>query len=256
MKRLVLLLFVLILLFAGWKPLEAQSRTEEAKDRLDGKSDEHVVIKAARIWWHIGIDVMPTFFYFQPAYEEEPALRYNRYPYENPDYSGIRNFNDGRNGLWDLQATFSLPQTSGAMQQGSARIKRNIRYWSLLAGYEYLKEDGAPYPIHQAELLFERKFRFLPQGDGGFQFGLRTLHLDGDAYPGPDVGLNLEVYPWQPFSIGYNGNWTHTRFAEVINHQLDFNIHIDASRVFFRYRWLDIGGIRFNTLAAGAGFYF
>ena len=238
--------------------VQAQSRTEEAKDRLDGRSDEPPVVRAARIFLHIGIDVMPTFFYFQPLHPDEPALSYNRYPYQNPRYSGIRNFQEesDRRGLWDVQATFSLPQTSWAMQQASARVKRNIRYWSLIAGYEYLKEDGAPYPIHQSQFLFERKFRFLPQGDGGFQFGLRTLHLDGDTYAGPELGVNLEIFPWRPFSLAYNGSWTYTTFADVINQQVDFGIHVDATRVFFRYRWLDIGGVKFGTFTAGAGFYF
>ncbi len=266
MQRLASRLFLILpliglLLLSGLTTMpdvQAQSRTEEAKDRLDGKSDEPPIVRAARIFLHIGIDVMPTFFYFQPLYADEPPLRYNRYPYQNPNYNGIRNFADdeGRGGLWDVQATFSLPQTSWAMQQASARVKRNIRYWSLIAGYEYLKEAGAPYPIHQSEFLFERKFRFLPQGDGGFQFGLRTLHLDGDIYAGPDFGVNLEIFPWRPFSLAYNASWTYTTFADVINQQLDFGIHIDASRVFFRYRWLDIGGVKFGTFTAGAGFYF
>ncbi len=245
-----------VLLFTGFEPVGAQSRTEEAKDRLDGKSSEPAVVQAARIVWYIGIDVMPAFLYFRPVHEDEPPLRYNRYPYQNPRYTGIRNFDDGHRGLWDIQGTFSLPQTSRAMQQASAKVKRNIRYWSLIAGYEYLKEDGAPYPIHQSEFLFERKFRFLPQGDGGLQLGVRTLGLDGDVYAGPNVGLNLEIYPWQPFSIGYSGNMTYTTYVGVINHGLDIGVHIDASRFFFRYRWLDIGGVKFNTFTAGAGFYF
>ena len=239
--------------------VRAQSRTEEAKDRLDGRSDEPPVVRAARIILEIGIDVMPTFFYFQPLHDNEPPLRYNRYPYHDPYFRGIRTFDEeqkGRRGLWDVHATFSLPQTSWAMQQASAKIKRNIGYWSLIGGYEYLKEAEAPYAIHQSEFLFERKFRFVSQGDGGLQFGLRTLHLDGDIYAGPDIGVNLEIYPWRPFSLGYQGSWTYTTFADVINQQLELGLHIDASRVFFRYRWLDIGGVKFGTFTAGAGFYF
>ncbi|MFO8029402.1 MAG: hypothetical protein R6U28_06050 [Cyclonatronaceae bacterium] len=239
--------------------VRAQSRTEEAKDRLDGQSNAPPVVRAARVLFHIGIDVMPTFFYFQPLHDEEPPLRYNRYPYQYPMYQGIRTFDEeqrGHRGLWDVQTTFSLPQTTWAMQQASARVKRNIGYWSLIAGYEYLKETEAPYPIHQSGFLFERKFRFLPQGDGGFQVGLRTLHLDGDIYAGPDFGVNLEIFPWRPFSLAYNASWTYTTFADIINQQLDLGIHVDASRFFFRYRWLDIGGVKFGTLTAGAGFYF
>ncbi len=247
-----------VLLLSGLPAVEAQSRTEEAKDRLDGRSDEPPVIRAARFFLHIGIDVMPTFFYFQPMYDDEPPLRYNRYPYQNPHYRGIRNFEEDadRRGLWDLQATFSLPQTSWAMQQASAKVKRNIRYWSLIAGYEYLKEAEAPYAIHQSEFLFERKFRFIDRGDGGLQVGLRTLYLDGDIYGGPDFGVNLEIYPWRPFSLAYKGSWTYTTFADVINQQLELGLHLDASRVFFRYRWLDIGGVKFGTLTAGYGIYF
>ncbi|MBP3193326.1 hypothetical protein [Natronogracilivirga saccharolytica] len=245
----------MVLLAAPGQPLGAQSRTEDAKDRLDGK-DDPAIVQAARIAWHIGIDVMPAFFYFQPIEEDEPKLRYNRHPYQDPQFSGIRNFDDGYSGLWDIQGTFSLPQTSRAMQQVSATVKRNIGYWSLSAGYEYLKEDAAPYPIHQGQFLIGRKFRFHPKGDGGLQFGMRTLQLDGDYYPGPDIGVNLEMFPLRPFSIGYQGNWTYTRFADVINHQLDLGIHLSSSRVFFRYRWLDIGGIKFDTLTAGYGIYF
>ncbi|MDG5767199.1 hypothetical protein QA596_06970 [Balneolales bacterium ANBcel1] len=245
-----------LMVFAGWQPLSAQSRTEEAKDRLDGKSDDHVVVQAARVMWHVGIDVMPMFFYFQPAYEDEPPLRYTRYPYANPKYSGIRTFEEGSRGLWDIEGTFSLPQTTWAMQQASARVKRNIRYWSLIAGYEYMKEDDAPYGIHQTEFLFERKFRFVSQGDGGLQLGMRTLRLDGSTYRGPDIGINVELYPWRPFSLRYAGSWTYTTHADVINHQLDFGVHVNAMRLFFRYRWLDIGGVKFGTLTAGTGFYF
>ena len=257
---LLMLLLAGLLLSPGKPETYAQSRTEEAKDRLDGKKgDNQALVEAVRLFLHIGIDVMPAFFYFQPLHDNEPPLRYNRYPYQHPQYRGIRSFNeDGteRRGLWDLQATFSLPQTTWAMKQASVAIKRNIRYWSLIAGYEYLMETDAPYPIHQSAFLFERKFRFVARGDGGMQFGVRTLHLDGDAYAGPDIGVNLELYPFQPFSIGYKGNWTYTTFAAIINHQVDFGLHINASRFFFRYRWLDIGGVGFGTLTAGAGFYF
>ncbi len=255
-RRWLLFPVVLLLFLMSWQPLKAQSRTEDAKDRLDGKDSDHVVVQAARIMWHIGFDLTAEFFYFRPAYDDEPPLRYNRYPYQDSRFPGVRNFDEGHRGLWDIQATFSLPQTSQAMYQGSATIKRNIRYWSLIAGYEYLKEEVAPYGIHQTAFLFERKFRFWEGGDAGLQFGGRALSLDGDVYPGPDIGVNIELYPRQPFSIGYAGNWTHTRFADVVNHQLELGVHIDAARFFFRYRWLDIGGINFGTLTAGTGFYF
>ncbi|MDI6401258.1 hypothetical protein QLX67_04570 [Balneolaceae bacterium ANBcel3] len=233
----------------------AQSRTEEAKDRMDGKSG--TVSNTLSLLYHVGVEPLQFFFYFKPAYHNEPRLSYNPYPYQHTQSQGIRNFEEaGRRGVWDAQATFSLPQTSVAMSQLSARIKRNQRYWGFILGYEYMKEEKAPFGIHQGEYLAERKFRFMPNGDGGLQFGMRSIHMDGDAYVGPSLGVQVEVFPFRPFSLGYMGNATHTKHADVINHELHLGIHIHSSRFFFRQRWLNIGGIHFRTLTAGAGLYF
>ena len=255
-------LFIMLILLLGfisvsvrYNPVVAQSRTEDAKDRLDGKGGIDVA-NAVRFMMYFGGDAIPYFLYFGPLYEHPPEMGYNRYPYETPYFQGIRNFESGQRGLWDVQATFSLPQTYEAMLQASAEVKRNMRFWSYLTSYEYLRERAAPYPIHQMRLAVERKFRFMPQGDGGLQFGVRTLGLDGDFYAGPEFAVNMEVYPWRPFSLAYTGSYTYTTFADVVNHQATLGIHMRSSRVFFRYRWLDIGGIWFRTLTAGTGFYF
>lgn len=265
MKRLPIIILLLIWAFS-WQPAwgevsdgdgddDNDSRTEEAKDRLSGESGS-LATRTARLIFHIGIDVMPRFFYFEEVKENEPPLRYNSYPYQNSNYSGIRNFEDGSSGLWDIEGTVSMPQGREAMQQASANIKRNLSYWSLIGGYEYLKEQGAPYPIHQYEFLVERKFRFIPQGDGGLQLGARGLNLGGDNYAGPNVGLNIEVFPFNPLSLGYRGSITFTTFTEVTNHELDFGVHHNSTRFFFRYRWLNIGGVNFEIFTLGTGFYF
>lgn len=263
MKKISIISF-LLLLICNWQPAwgevsdddeDNDSRTEEAKDRLSGESGP-LAFRTARLIFNIGMEFMPHFFYFQEIKEDEPPLRYNNYPYQSSDYTGLRNFENGSRSLWDIEGTVSMPQGKEAMQQASANIKRNFYYWSMIGGYEYLKEQGAPYPIHQYEFLIERKFRFIPQGDGGLQVGGRGLHIDGGNYVGPSVGINMEVYPFKPVSVSYRGNITLTTFTQFTNHELNFNVHRNSTRFFFRYRWLDIGGVNFETFSLGTGFYF
>jgi hypothetical protein len=253
--KLFSLLFIL-LLFAGLTDFaKAQSKTEEAKERLKGKrsgSGSDLISMLS-----FTFEFMPQFFYFVPVYQDEPYLSYSPAPYSvrSGGETGIRNFQEtGQFGMLETSFSMNLPQTSKSEEVRNVDFRWHLRYWALRGGYNYLKEHRAPYGIHQFNAAAERKFRFLPRSDGGFFLGYREYHLSGDTFRGFDIGFDISAYVFNPVSIQYIFNTSIMKHGETYQHQFLVHAHKDRFRISMGYRHLDILGVGFNAFTAGVGF--
>lgn len=242
-------------------PALAQSRTEEAKKRLDGEASSTEISLLLSVL-EISMEFMPEFFYFRPLSINELPLRYASHPYATNPYGellhGIRDFSGEttKSSLFQASLHTAMPQGAWAMGQYAADVKWNIRAWGVQTRYEYLREALAPYGIHQYNLDVERKFRFFRNGDAGFFVGMRSIWLGGDTYTGIQAGSNFELYPVKPFSVRFTTSAAAMRYGSVTNQELGVGIHRDHIRFGLSHRWLNILGVPFRTISAGIGVYF
>jgi hypothetical protein len=255
-------IFLVLIILGGLSfSVSAQSRTEEAKKRLDGeRSGANASLIVSLI--EISVEFMPEFFYFRPMRLDEQPLRYAPHPY-NRDRNGyprpgIRNFSgeDSQNSLFQVNLHTSMPQGAVAMEQYAADLKWHIRAWGVQSRYEYLREAIAPYGIYQLNVDLERKFRFFTSGDAGFFMGVRSVWMGGDSYVGPQAGSNFELYPFEPFSLRFTTSAAAMKHGLVTNQELGLGIHHNNLRFSLSHRWLNIIGVPFRTISFGAGVYF
>jgi hypothetical protein len=251
-----------MLLLAGFSHTAfTQSRTEEAKKRLDGQSSGGDIGLFLSIV-ELSLEFMPEFFYFRPIRTDEQPLRYTAHPYTRDAHGyalhGIRDFSDEttRTTLFQANVFTSMPQGTMAMEQYAADLKWHIRAWGVQSRYEYMLETNAPYGIHQFNIDLERKFRFFRTGDAGFFVGVRSVWMGGDTYVGPQAGTNFELYPLDPFSLRFTTSAAVMQYGLVTNQELGIGIHRDQLRFSLSHRWLNIIGVPFRTVSAGIGVYF
>lgn len=248
----------LLIVVAFATSLTAQSRTEEARDRMKGESDDSSISFAFTLI-ELSIDVLPEFFYFRPIFLNEPIIRYTPYPYSGAGLGrGIRSFNPegaGRGNLLEMRLNLSLPQGSMAMEQRSAELKWHTGYWLMNSQFDYFKELGAPWGIYQFNLMGGRKFRFFTSGDAGFSMGYRNVMIGGDRFDGLEAAVHADLYPVKPVSISYySGIMPHT-YGDITNTRLSVGIHRGPVRFSVGHHWLNIANIPFNTFSAGFNVY-
>ncbi|MCC5924989.1 MAG: hypothetical protein JJU41_00385 [Bacteroidetes bacterium] len=256
-KRSLLILVCLLLTDVAF----AQSRTEEARKRLDG---EHSSTGISTLFAVIELtaEFMPEFFYFRALHPDEPRMRYNPAPFRNPNGNGagIRNFSgyadDGKSQLLQLRLNTSMPQGSLAMEQFAMEATWHIGYWAINSRYEQLREAAAPYPIRQFNAVVGRKFRFLENGDAGLYLGVRSLGIGSSNYLGPELLTNFSWYFKEPFSLNYTYSSMAQRYGFIRNHEFGAGIHRGQLHFALTHRWLDILGIHFRTLSFGVGVNF
>jgi hypothetical protein len=235
-----------------------QSRTEEAKKRLDGESSSGSISTLFAVL-ELTVDFMPEFFYFRALHPDEPRLRYNATPYNRNSgmHSGIRNFSsyeqDGKSKLIQFRFNTSMPQGLLAMEQLALEAKWHIRYWAIQGRYEQLREVAAPYPIRQFNLAGGRKFRFLENGDAALYLGVRSLGIGSDSYVGPELLADFSWYFLEPFSLNYTFSSMAQQYGFIRNHELGAGIHRGQLHFGLTHRWLDILGVHFRTLSFGVG---
>ena len=252
---------VLILLFIASSGY-SQSRTEEARKRLDGERSSTTVTALFTVL-ELTIDFMPEFFYFRSLHPDEPRLRYNPTPF-NPHHhrsnSGIRNFSGydglGQSHLIQLRFNTSMPQGTLAMEQLSMEAKGHFGFWAVHSRYEQLQEAAAPYPIRQFNLAGGRKFRFLTDGDAGLLLGVRSLGLGSSRYTGPELMADFSWYVRDPFSIHYTYSSMVQRHGFIRNHEFGTGLHRGQFHFGLSHRWLDILGVQFRTFSFGVGVNF
>lgn len=255
MKRIVCILLIGLTASGAF----AQSRTEEARKRMKGESDDAgsgMVLTAMELM----IDVAPELFYFRRLDPAEQRLGYTPYPYSAAlPTSGIRTFDNVgpvRDGMLETRLHLSLPQGSIAMEQRAADIKWHIGYWQLFGQYEYLKELAAPYGIHQFNVMAGRKMRFFASaGDAGVSLGYRNVMIGGDRFDGVEFAWHADLYPVKPFSISYYGGVMPHTYGSVTNNRISVGLHRGPVRFAVGHHWLDIAGVGFNTFSAGLTVY-
>lgn len=251
-------LFAVCLALVWPGTLFAQTRTEEARKRLKGDSDSESSELALAVI-EMTIDVLPELFYFRPLYLNEPKMRYTPYPYSSVGLGrGIRTFNEDGNGretLFELKLNLSLPQGALAMDQKAAEVRWHLGYWLIDSQYDYLKELGAPYGIHQFNVMGGRKFRFFTSGDAGVSFGYRNVMIGGDRFDGIEAAVHTDLYPVQPVSISYYGGFMPHTYGDITNNKLSIGVHRGPMRFSVGHHWLNIAGVRFNTFSAGFNVY-
>ncbi len=253
-------LFILIAVFLGFslfviptQEVFSQSKTEEAKERLKGNSRGSS--GGSSFFFSFAIEVMPTMFYFTPLQENEPRIGYSPSPYRASQF-GIREFGYDNRTLFDASFTYDMPLTGKATQVRNANMRMHYGYWAFRGGYNQYREHNAPYAIHDLSVSVERKFRFLPQSDGGFFMGYREFQLLGDRFPGFDMGVDLSFYPFNPVSFQYIYAITVVDQGFVDQHRLMVHAHQGQFRFTVSYSYLDILGVGFSGLSAGVGFFF
>lgn len=237
----------------------AQSRTEEARKRMKGESDDvssSLVIGTIELF----IDVAPELFYFRRLEPTEQRLGYTPHPYSAAlPTSGIRTFDNVgpvRSGMLETRLHLSLPQGSLAMEQRAADVKWHIGYWQVFGQYEYLKELAAPYGIHQFNLMVGRKMRFFSSaGDAGVSMGYRNVMIGGDRFDGFEMAWHADLYPVKPFSFSYYGGVMPHTYGSVTNQRISVGLHRGPVRFAVGHHWLDIAGVGFNTFNAGLTVY-
>ena len=253
MKKLLLICLLIVPL----QSVTAQSRTEKAKDRMEGKS-ESVSLDVVISVIEFSIELLPEFFYFRSLQPQEPRLSYNSDPYLVNGKNGIRRFSSlepGKSGLFDMSLNLSLPQGSLAMEQRSAAFRWNYSYWAFATNYEYMRETDAPFSINQFNIHAGRKFRFFRSGDADFVLGYRALYMGSSRYDGPEMGIHTRLFPFRPLSLGFSYAAMGHRNGVVENTELHISAHKSKVRFTAGHRWLNIAGVRFNTFTAGFGLY-
>jgi len=238
--------------------LSAQSRTEEAKKRMKGESDDATISFALTVI-ELSINVLPEFFYFRPMHLNEPMIRYTPYPYSSAGLGrGIRSFNEegaGRGNMFEMRLNLSLPQGTLAMDQRSAELKWHTGYWLLNSQFDSFKELGAPYGIYQFNVMGGRKFRFFTSGDAGFSLGYRNVMIGGDRFDGLEAAVHADLYPVKPVSISYYSGYMPHIYGDITNTRLSAGIHRGPVRFSVGHHWLNIAGIPFSTFSAGFNVY-
>lgn len=257
--RNTIILTALLLGVIGNTVTEAQSRTEEAKKRLEGKSSNTSISMIATAI-ELTLDVLPEFFYFRAIRPNEPRLSYNPTPYNryNSSYGGIRTFTDddmeaGQTRMMQLRFNTSMPQGTMAMEQFAFEAKWHLRYWAIQSRYEQLREVAAPYPIRQFNIMVGRKFRFIENGDAGLYLGFRNVNLSNDNYSGPELLTDFSWYFHEPFSLNYTFSSMLQEYGFIRNHELNIGLHRGRTNFQLGHRWLDILGVHFRTISFGIG---
>jgi hypothetical protein len=255
MKKIII--FILIILSFGFTAdLIAQSKTEEARERMRGNKSS-TSSSAFVFFFETTLEFMPYLFFFTGNEPDTPGLTYNPTPFDRVQRGygyGIRDFSgDGQVGMLDTQFILHLPTTSKAPSVTSADVRWHLQYWALRGGYSYMKEAVAPFGIHQYHASVERKFRFLNQADAGFFMGYRSFHLSGDQFHGFDTGADVTLYVTNPVSIQYKFEMTVLKYDEATQHHALLNIHRDRFRFTLGYRHLNLYGVPFSAAVAGVG---
>ncbi len=255
--RYLLLATAILLVLPAWAA--AQSRTDEARDRMKGESDSEGEYSFVWSAIELSLDILPELFYFRPMSPAETRMGYTAYPFQRATFRGIRSFEDdapSRLFLTETHINMSMPQGRLAMEQRAADLRWHAGYWVLNGRYDYQKEAIADYGIHQFLIAGGRKFRFMPNGDAGLMIGYRNLRMGGDRFDGPELGVYMDWYLLKPVSLSfYSGTMGH-EYASVENTIIRLGVHKGPVRFTLGHQWLDIAGVDFNTLSAGVGVYF
>jgi len=273
MGNILRLIFVLIL--TGTMML-GQSKTEKAKKELDSDDPDtenttnsessdrddscigsfvddscigSLVELMLRLVFQIGIN-----YDFENHVNIQPVW-YN-YPFQNADNTSIRSRFSGVPSLFQTTLAFGGGYDD-ALTNFTAKGDWHLSGWALRFKYQYLQEQGAPYPIHYYYALVERKSAIFENCDMGISTGLGQLELDGKRYPGLLVGYNLEIFIRKPVSVFIQPSVFFPVDADdtVLDRNIGFRFHHNTNYLEVRWNRFSIAAIPFNTIQLALGKY-
>ncbi len=267
------LLFVLIL--AGTMVL-GQTKTEKAKEELDSDDpdtenttnsessngggsclgsflDESCIGSLIEISLRLGFQFAVNYDF--DNYVAIQPVWYN-YPFQLVNNPSIRSRFSGVPRLFQTTLAFGGGYDD-ALTNLTAKADWHLSGWALRFKYQYLQEQGAPYPIHYFYALVERKSAIFENCDMGISNGLGQLELDGKHYPGFLIGYNLEIFIKKPVSVFFQPRVFFLVNADdtVLDRSLGFRLHHDNNYLELRWNRFSVAAIPFNTIQLALGKY-
>ena len=273
MRNILRLLFILIL--TGTVIL-GQTKTEKAKEELESDDpdtenttnsessngggscigslvDDSCIGSLVEITLRIGFQVAINFDF--DNYTAIQPVWYN-YPFQQVDNTSIRSRFSGVPSLFQTTLAYGGGYDD-AITNLTAKGDWHLSGWALRFKYQYLQEQGAPYPIHYYNALVERKSAIVENCDMGISTGFGQLELDGKRYPGFLLGYNLEIFIKKPVSVFIQPSVFFPANADdtVLDRNLGFRIHHNTNYLEVRWNRFSVAAIPFNTIQLALGKY-
>ena len=273
MGNILRLLFVLIL--TGTMVL-GQSKTEEAKKELESDDPDtenttnsessngsdscigslvddscigSLVELMLRIVFQVAINYdFDNYVAIQPVW-------YN-YPFQNADNTSIRSRFSGVPSLFQTTLAYGGGYDD-AITNLTAKSDWHLAGWAVRFKYQYLQEQGAPYPIHYYYALVERKSAIFGNFDMGISTGFGQLELDSERYLGFLIGYNLEIFIKKPVSMFIQPSVFFPISADdtVLDRNFGFRFHNKTNYLEVRWNRFSVAAIPFNTIQLALGKY-
>ena len=273
MGNILRLVFVLIL--AGTVVL-GQSKTEKAKEELESNDSDtentahsessngddscigsliddscigSLVELMLRMVFQVAINYdFENYVTIQPVW-------YN-YPFQSADNTSIRSRFSGVPTLFQTTMAFGGGYDD-ALTNLTAKGDWHLSGWALRFKYQYLREQGAPYPIHYYYALVERKSVIFENCDMGISTGAGQLELDGKRYLGFLIRYNLEIFIRKPVSVFIQPSVFFPANADdtVLDRNLGFRFHHNTNYLEVSWNRFSVAAIPFNTIQLALGKY-
>jgi hypothetical protein len=275
--KIIVIIFSLFL----FSELNAQTKTEEAKEKLDNEKEitkeeenrentnqltdvkktsffdsllSNIVISTVTL----PLNVLSHFIFntnLEVGDTKYKSLNtnYDSYPYQK--------FNGMRTSHFRTKKFISEIQFfSGSDFTDIIRSELFYRFHlydnSIFFKYSYLYEKNAPLPIHEIQFSYQRKAR-LPVGiDGGIFLGYKNYMFGSNSYKGFNYGAQFEFYPVNPlsFQIAYDG--TIYKNSILTNLNIQSRYHFEDNAIAFTFNKSNIIDVHFNTFSVGFIKYF
>jgi len=185
----------------------------------------------------------------------QPIL-YN-YPYDSTDITGLRSRFSGGSSLFQTTLAFGSG-FEDAISNFTAKSDWHLSGWAIRFKYQYLQEQGAPYPIHYYYALVERKSVSFKDWDMGISTGLGQLDMDGKRFPGLLFGYNIEIFIRKPVSLFIQPSIFFPINADdiVLDRNLGLRYHHNTNYLEVRWNRFSIAAIPFYNIQIALGKYF
>jgi len=185
-------------------------------------------------------------------------VEYNRWPYDSFDAVGARtSWETGRYVRGQSLVSAGTALDGGHYQMGILRTTAHLYGWAFRLRYLTIIEEGAPFNANVLGFRIERKSVSPEAFDSGFSLGYGGILLGDNWYNGLEMGYNLEIYWPRPVS------WQFTPlviFAEGNNTvgtvSAAVNVHLKRWYGGFEYTWQSFSGVPFHAGMLRVGFWY
>ncbi|MEJ2544650.1 MAG: hypothetical protein P8Y99_11335, partial [Calditrichaceae bacterium] len=254
--------------------LLSQSKTDEAKDKLDktgdktsttdkkssdddDESEESFGSEVAGFFFGLFLKGFGGIFFNIPLGEDFPTqnIYYYKYPYSSADNNSFRNADSGGSVL--TQTSFSLGR-SFEDPFNSYALASNLNFygWALKIKYRFVDEFNASNTLQYFSGKLERKSRAFNNMDMGDGLGVDKIKIGNDNYTGLSLGYNLDIFFKYNFSLNFNPNVMFYNGETIPDFITSVNYHKKKYYFGLEYERLNIIGVVFNSLSFRSGLYF